>query len=475
MAQFNFPGETVGYSLIRFSSRKQADGTSFERQLNLATGFCADEQVIHDNSLHETDTRKLGMSAFSGSHVIKGPIRKFLNGVEEGTVKRGSLLLVGEWSRLTRQVSSDAVKLVIDIMERGIGIVDLQDSTLYTLDRYNGDIGLQLGLQLKISIAHQYSQNLRHNLTHAWEIRRQKIRAGQGKATNACPGWLRAVDECFVEIPERCEIVRQIFEYAVSGMGKRAIARLLNEKEIPAFRGQNGWHSSSVGKIIAAQSVIGIYQPCIRHQPIGEPILGYYPAIIPEVTFWKAHGAREANKPANGGYPSGRKGAGYPNLIMGLAKCAECGGGLVYVDKGSAKRAKGTSGGAFLVCANLKRKLCTNRYHRSYPALERDLLAILTLFDYETLLAKAAPANEVEQIEAEIASRNAILEKIASRFTGDEPDAVIERMKRLQVEVRELTVKLAEARRAARIAEATAGEDAFREFIWLVSTLSSRA
>jgi DNA invertase Pin-like site-specific DNA recombinase len=93
------------------------------------------------------------MSALSGEHVVKGPLRKFIAGIEKRTVRPGSLLLVGEWNRLTRQISSDALKLSICLMEHGIGIVDLQDEAYYTLDRYNADIGLQLSLQLKISMA----------------------------------------------------------------------------------------------------------------------------------------------------------------------------------------------------------------------------------------------------------------------------------------------------------------------------------
>ena len=104
MAHFNFPPDVTGYSLIRFSRRQQADGDSYRRQVAAVEMFCREEQIPLDMSPHEADIRKLGMSAFTGRHVVKGPIRKFLAGIENGIVKRGkSLLLVSEWNRLTRR------------------------------------------------------------------------------------------------------------------------------------------------------------------------------------------------------------------------------------------------------------------------------------------------------------------------------------------------------------------------------------
>src|SRR5437763_8449032 len=94
MAHFNFFPDMVGYSLVRFSRKQQAEGDSYRRQVAAAETFCRDQQISLDMSLHENDIRKLGMSAFTGSHIVKGPIRKFLAGIEAGTVKPGKALLL---------------------------------------------------------------------------------------------------------------------------------------------------------------------------------------------------------------------------------------------------------------------------------------------------------------------------------------------------------------------------------------------
>jgi hypothetical protein len=122
---------------------------------------------------HGTDRCDTGSAASSRS-TSAVQLVKPADPTDPGTVKPGkAVLLVSEWNRLTRQVSSDALKFVIGVMEMGIGIIDLQDRAYYTLERYNADTGLQLGLSLKISMSHQYSKNLSQNLKAAWEGRRK--------------------------------------------------------------------------------------------------------------------------------------------------------------------------------------------------------------------------------------------------------------------------------------------------------------
>src|SRR5580704_18437092 len=144
MPTYEFPAGATGHALIRFSGRRQADGDSFRRQDTAAASFCRQKSLPLDTSLYEADIRKLGISAFTGSDVVKGPLRKFLAGIEDGRVKRGDVLLVSEWNRLTRQVplghdekNPGALDLVRTLFRAGIGIVDLQDGAYYTLHRYN--------------------------------------------------------------------------------------------------------------------------------------------------------------------------------------------------------------------------------------------------------------------------------------------------------------------------------------------------
>jgi DNA invertase Pin-like site-specific DNA recombinase len=464
MALYTYSPDTIFYGLVRFSTTKQADGDSYRRQDTAAEAFSREEGMPYDKSLHEADIRKLGMSAFSGSHIFKGPIRKFIAGIENGTVKPGkAVLLVSEWNRLTRQVSSDALKFVIGLMEMGIGIIDLQDRAYYTLERYNADTGLQLGLSLKISMSHQYSKNLSHNLKAAWEGRRKAARDGKAKPTNACPEWLRAGDDdgdgklvgserglLWKVREDRIAVINRILELSADGLGKVAIAGRFNDavSPVPAFRGKEGWHASAVQRIVGNMALLGVYQPRnANDEPIGEPIEGHYPKVVDETLFWRAVKGRDDRKPAGQTTSAGRIGKGYPNLLKGLCRCVHCGGGMVAPDKG-------TKSGRYLVCSNSQRKRCDNHSHHRYAPLEKDLREVLKRVPSDKLAARAGSGiSKSAELEAKIAAEQAALTAMTdeleemARAGFRVPRSFYIRSATIEAEIEKLTAELADEKR----------------------------
>lgn len=493
MAHFNFSPEMVGYSLVRFSRKQQADGDSYRRQVAAAEAFVRDERIILDMSLHETDIRKHGMSAFTEAHIIKGPIRKFMAGIEDGTVKPGkALLLVSEWNRLTRQVSSDALKLTLDLMERGIGIIDLQDRAYYTLARYNADVGLQLGLQLKISMAHQYSKNIQHNLKSAWEGKRQAMWAGQGKPTNCSPAWLTVQEDGTwnaIERPrqptpddprtselwalpvddrtrEAFRAIERIKADRRLRLGKHAIATRLNTIDpVPAFRGRNGWYPSAVEKLVRNEALRGVYQPRIKteakgktkREVIGDPVI--LPRVMSDADWYRMQW------PVNERQARGRRTEGkLNNLFAELFEC-ECGGRLVRDNKGS--------GSHYLVCSKSRRGLCNRKTRHDLNMLEAEMLNLLSLFDVSRLVEKTnTHAEKIAGLEAEIATKQKVINEMAEGFAGSAPPAFFKRMQSLQGEVDSATARLAELKRNAKIAEADHHDDSHAEFRAMVAAMA---
>lgn len=495
MAQFQFPtnGNILAYSLVRFSTKRQADGDSFRRQVMAAEAFCRDENVTLDMSLHEADIRKLGMSGFTGEHVVKGPLRKFFAGIANGTVKPGSLLLVSEWSRLTRQVpmgedddNPGALDLVRRLMRAGIGIVDLQDRTLYTLDRYNADIAMQIGLQVKISMAYQYSQNLRHNLNSVWGGRMEALVGGNLKATNASPEWLRAANGIWLNAEERdgelwaipddetrllFEAIERIKQDRFNGLGKHAIATRLNDKNqpggaMPPFRGSNGWWPKSVQTLVENDALIGIYHPKNKAgEPKGEP-KRFYPRVMTDDDFYRMQWT-EKKAPAGK-----RTGSVLNNMFAGLVRC-RCGAGLVRDNKGSC--------GSYLVCSKARRGLCDDRSRYHLDTLESEVLEALTRLDVETvtrmtdhLVERRDPQRErIDGLKAEIAAKQKIIDGFVDGFEGGTiPKAVFKRMATLESEIETVTTALVAAERLARVAEAHKVDDAHAAFRALVAAPS---
>ena len=159
------------------------------------------------------------------------------------------------------------------------------------------------------------------------------------KKLTACPGWLGLSHDrtSFIFIPERAEIVRQIFEASVSGLGGYTIAKQLNAKNVPAFGPSSAWDQSTIHNLLRNRATIGEHQPKRYHNrkefPVGAPIPGYYPPVIDEELFQAAQVARQKNL-ASG---RGRKGRLITNLFAGIATCAYCGSAVKFHSNANAK------------------------------------------------------------------------------------------------------------------------------------------
>jgi hypothetical protein len=159
------------------------------------------------------------------------------------------------------------------------------------------------------------------------------------KKITACPGWLALTHErtSFVLVPERTKVVRDIFELSISGLGGYSIAKLLNERQVPAFGPSGRWDQSTIHNMLSSRAPIGEYQPSKyvnnKPRPIGEPIPDYYPAVIDERTFDAAQRAREKNL----AYGRGRKGRFVTNIFAGLPTCLYCGSPIEFRSNGPDK------------------------------------------------------------------------------------------------------------------------------------------
>ncbi|MBY4839569.1 recombinase family protein [Pantoea sp. DY-5] len=114
------------YSYVRFSSAKQREGNSLERQqdiaLKIATRF--------DLELDTTAFHDLGMSAFKGKNADKGKLSEFIKqiGVK---VPVGSWLVVENLDRLSRDDAWSALDLFKSILSKGIVVVTGMDEKIY--------------------------------------------------------------------------------------------------------------------------------------------------------------------------------------------------------------------------------------------------------------------------------------------------------------------------------------------------------
>jgi DNA-binding CsgD family transcriptional regulator len=189
------------------------------------------------------------------------------------------------------------------------------------------------------------------------------------KITNA-PGWLALNDDrtAFVYLPDRAEVVREIFSLSIGGLGGYSIAKLLNSRNVPAFGTSGRWDQSTIHNMLTSRATIGEYQKKQtiegKEYPLGPPVSGYYPAVIDEKTFEVAQMARRRNLSSG----RGRKGRFITNLFAGVTICAYCNSAVKFHRNGPSKS---------LICANVLENLKCFRYGWRYDDFERTLFGLL--------------------------------------------------------------------------------------------------
>lgn len=438
------------YSYIRMSRPEQLKGDSLRRQLEASRRYAEQNGLELDDQLQD-----LGLSAYHGDHRERGALGAFLALVEQGKVPRGSLLIVESLDRLSRQTVLDALQQFTSLINAGVEIVTLTDAQRYSRATISADWAKLLVSLTVMARAHEESATKARRLSAAWENKRAKAVAKLQPMTARCPAWICLVDGKYQLIPERAAIVRRIFESTAAGMGQRVLTKALNAEGVPTFGRSSGWQTSYIAKILEAEAAYGRGQPhkkvAGRRVPDGEPIDGYYPAVVDEELWWRARGARQSRY--GGG---GRKGEGFSNLLSGLCRCAACGSKLVFLNKGSPPK-----GGQYLQCDSVRRGLgCKSRAWR-YDTAERVVLEHLTRLDPARVLhgiaGAAATESRVEMLEQKLEADKALRDKLLAAFEDLDDDAIAKRIRALAEKIKAREKELKAAKAEEKKASATHG------------------
>jgi DNA invertase Pin-like site-specific DNA recombinase len=346
------------YSYIRFSTPEQLKGDSLRRQLEAGEKYAKENGLILDKSLSMQD---LGLSAYHGVHRTKGALGKFLKLVEAGQIEKGSVLIVENLDRLSREDVLDALNQFTGIIQAGISIVTLQDGQKYDMASIK-----QNWAQLIISItymarANEESSAKSKRLSATWNNKRKKAIEGTAKLTARCPLWLKLSHDRkkYIPIPEACKVVEMIYRLKLAGKGKGVITKELNQmKDIwyPPITKRNktgGWREDYISKILTTPAVIGTFQPKKRDKDgnkmiVCDPIKDYYPAVIDEELFYQVQDLIKRNSQSNGRGGGQRKKA--TNLFVHLIRCGRCKHPMHFLNKGGNQN-------NYLYCDVSRRKL----------------------------------------------------------------------------------------------------------------------
>jgi hypothetical protein len=225
---------------------------------------------------------------------------------------------------------------------------------------------------------------------------RLKVKLAKSRKLTAAPGWLALSEDrkSFVFLPDRAEVVRQIFEMSAAGVGGYTIANQLNANGVPAFGSSSKWDQSTIHNMLTNRAVVGELQPKEyakakespqkerdrKGTPSGEPVKNYYPAVVDEDLFNLAQVARRKNLISG----RGRKGTQITNLFAGLITCAYCNAPVLFHSNGDSKS---------LICSTALESNGCFRTGWSYQDFEKRFLEFLT-----KLIVQATDTRTLDEI-----------------------------------------------------------------------------
>lgn len=411
---------TVGYSYIRFSSKKQEEGDSIRRQTAGAAKWAEENSIALDKSL-KIDK---GVSAFKGKHRENPDLNglaAFLRLVESGRVAKGSFLIVESLDRLTREDIQPALLLILNLLQCEIRIVQLKPVEIVYDDKSEAHTIMLMVVELMRGNSESKMKSERVGKT--WGNKKQAARNGgnqpprkkDGRVTESLtdrlPAWVEDRNGKKVSIPAAAKAVKRIFELARTH-GIPSIIKKLDEEKVPPIGRTGKWTRSYVGVILKDRRAMGELQPKKGKKADGAPIPNYYPAIVTEQEWLAARaGAKER------GTNPGRIGEVGVNIFAGLLKHGRDGDSYIMTQRFSKSPTKETTKYAVLINSKADVKSGQRAYSIPYDPFETAILSCLKEIDpHEILNGDTGPdetitlAGEFAGLEAELAEASAFME-----------------------------------------------------------------
>lgn len=430
----------VAYSYIRFSTPDQIKGDSLRRQLEASARYAADHGLTLDDSLN---VRDLGVSAFTGSNFERGALGQFVTAINEGRVAPDSYLLVESLDRLSRLPVTEALAVFQTIINLGVTIVTLVDSTVYSKDRLRNDWTPLLVALVSMSRAHEESAVKSRRVKAAWDAKKERVKTKKEVMSGRCPWWLKpsADNSRYEIIEEKAETVRLIFNLAKDGLGGEAIAKQLNVRNVPTAQHAKRWQNSTVQfnlRNIAVVGVLQLDQDSNGRTTTNTFVEDYYPPVIDKALFYEVQALRAERNRNKNTMSAGRKGQCY-NIFQGTAKCGYCGSPMHL------RRKPGMNSG-FLYCSkSLQGGGCVGVSY-NIRNLEAEFIEFTRELDLSHVLGDTSADNACSEKKASLSASNAMLEEAQTKMAnllnaieagGDMP-ILIQRLRDVEAQVNDL-------------------------------------
>ncbi|MPR11799.1 recombinase family protein [Microvirga tunisiensis] len=396
----NEPEMPLAYSYERFSTRGQMKGDSTRRQKTGAEKFAQNHSYRLVKSYHD-----FGVSAYRGKNKLEGALADFLQAVNDGKVRKGSILIVESLDRISREKPRIALPWFLNLLNAGIKIGTVTDNKIYDPETVN-DMDL-MGSLFVMSRANEESERKAFRVRESWVGRREKRVNGA-----ICPSWLYLDPKTgtYKTHDDRVNVVKEIFNLTMAGVGAYTISRMLNERKEPLWDNavgkkvekRKGWHPTTVYNILTNRAVLGFRQYGAvdedgKKVKVGEEFKGDYPPVIDEDVWLRAQVARKKSK-------AGAKGKLLSNLLDDIAECNHCRERMrIKTSQVSEGRPDAGRMYRYLVCSNADAKRgCTGVGRWNYDEVEKAILDHVPEYKLHEIFARTDEESEIQNTGKEI-------------------------------------------------------------------------
>lgn len=354
---------TLAYRYHRFSTKSQDRGSSIERQdeVTLAMVKANGWTLAPGGPIEDR-----GRSAWKGDHLKSGGLGEFKARIDAGEIVPGSILVIENLDRLSRENVRNARRWIEEVTEAGIRVAVANLNKVFDKNSLSGENIVDL-IQYLLEAQRSNAESQRKSDMRAKVNANQIEKAQRGEVYSPRgPAWLIDINGKWAPNPERAAVVEQIYEWSASGLGYASICQRLNQM-VPAWT--KGWKSEKaewkigyVRDILTTHMVEGEYHRKAVGEDRDEIILGYYPRIVSADLVERARAAKKARTGTGG-----RSAAEARNLFAGRTVCAECNGAMEKVVNGGNGRGRKYY---YFLCRGARSGTCVNRLQYRYDIFE---------------------------------------------------------------------------------------------------------
>ena len=305
------PPLVIDYS--RFSSDLQRHGNSARRQGEGADAYVASKGWTFDRRVSDH-----GVSAYRGRNAKTGGLAAILAGIADGSIPEGSVLVVEELDRLSRQSIELSAGLFLQIISSGVTIVTCLSGDVREYRPGQLDLGTVMLAIVKLALAAEESEKKGRRSRDNWARRREAARNGTAIMTRSVPDWCRVEGGRIVADPAKAATLRQIYLWSRDGLGMGDICGRLRDGGHPTWGRAKRWTKPRVHSVLTRPEPKGIYRQCVEGDGGGRQCVAelpdYYPAVVDADLWDEVQSGLERRRVRRKGGPRSR----YVNLLNGL-------------------------------------------------------------------------------------------------------------------------------------------------------------